>query len=228
MKKQMTTVLRKLLSRQKSVENNSFVQIMSMANMIEDSNPEGLLLLVRALLRPLQSEHMVAIAERSDHEAPPSLGGQSFFFDLNTVSTNLEFYQRHKPVVRVDLSKDIVLPTPWKRRGYENTLANIGSGKVMGDWRQDSNHCVAVWWPWRIAFVNGGNHSITAGILSGEGVLTATDVYDLTPIFDRVNCDGRVYREFGTGRILGLVNDTRRAAVFEIGRLMVKAGLPQG
>lgn len=217
-------VLDKLLGRRKPTV--SFAQTMSMAEEIAALNPEGLLLLVRALLRPLQAEHMLGVAECAQHQAPEDLGYLSFFFDLNTIAQSSEFYLRDKPVVYVELSKDIVLPTPWKKRGYVNALATIGTGKSKGEWRQDGNHCVAVWWPWRIAFVSGGNHSITAGILAGEGRVQATDVFDLSPIFDRVICDGQTYCERSTGRVLGNVYDSRRAAVFEIGRLMVKSGLP--
>lgn len=193
---------------------------MSMAKTIADTNPDGLLPLVRALLRPLQAEHMIAVAERGDHQAPGEIRYLDFFFNLNAIAESLEFYQRNKPVVRIDLARDIVLPTPWMRSRYANTLANIGTGKSSGPWRADSNHGISVWLPWRIGFVSGGNHSISAGILVGEGEVIATEVFDLTPIFDRVICDGRSYRETATGRILGTVEDPRRAAVFEIGRLM--------
>lgn len=212
-------------SPQKAI-NSSFSEVMALAEEIAAINPEGLTLLVRALLRPIQAEHMLAVAERPQHQAPGSLDYISFFFNLNTVAESSEFYLRHKPEFRINLSKDIVLPTPWKRDRYANALATIGAGKCQGEWEQDGNHSIAVWWPWRIAFVLGGNHSITAGILLGEGELLATEVYDLTPIFERVICDGITYRDIKTGKILGKVNDTRRAAAFEIGRLMIKYKLP--
>lgn len=220
----MVAMFSNLIGRQKSA-GSSFAQIMSIAEEIANCNPEGLPLLVRALLRPLQAEHILAVAERVQHQAPDTLQYQSFFFDLNTIANSSEFYLRDKPVVRIDLSKDIVLPTPWERNRYANALANIGSGKSSGEWRQDSNHGIAVWLPWRIAFVLGGNHSITAGILLGEGELLATEVYDLTPLLERVKCDGHTYTETKTGKVVSKVYDPRRAAVFEIGRLMTKSGL---
>lgn len=221
----MLKMIRNFVSRHAPVEDNSFHHIMSMAGKIATDSPEGLRELVRALLRPLQSELMVAVAERSNHEAPRDIRSLDFFFNLNEVAESSEFYLRGKPVVRVELSNDIVLPAPWRRNRFASALANIGTGKKNGTWSPDTNHSVTVWWPWRIAFVTGGNHSITAGILQGEGALIADEVYDLTPLFDRVTCDGKVYREAGTGRVIGQVTDPRRAAVFEIGRLMVKAGL---
>lgn len=220
----MIEMLSNLLGREKKTES-SFTNIMAMAEKIAESNPEGLSLLVRALLRPLQAEHILAVAERAQHQAPGSLQYLSFFFNLSTIAESSEFYLRDNPDVCIDLSKDIVLPTPWERTRYSNALANTGAGKSNGEWRQDSNHGIAVWWPWRIAFVLGGNHSITAGILLGEGKLLATEVYDLAPLFERVICDGHSYTETRTGKVLGKVCDPRRAAVFEIGRLMTKSGL---
>lgn len=213
-----------IFSRQKAI-NNSFPEIMALAEEIAKVNPEGLLLLVRALLRPLQAEHMLAVAERPQHQAPSPLGCFSFFFNLNSVEIS-DFRLQQKPEVRIDLSTDIVLPTPWVRSCYVSALANIGTGKPKGEWRQDSNHKIVVWWPWRIGFVSGGNHSITAGILLGEGQLLATDVYDLTPVFEHIICDGYTYKETKTDVIRGEVNDPRRAAVFEIGRLIVEYGIP--
>ncbi|GAB3261439.1 hypothetical protein GCM10027296_35460 [Chitinimonas naiadis] len=114
------------------------------------------------------------------------------------------------------------MPTPWNRDRYELALATIGSAKGQGVWRQDLNHTISVWLPWGIAFVTGGNHSITAGILAGEGVIVANEVYDLARIFDLVACDGYEYKDVRSGQVVGLVNDYRRAAVFEIGRLMLR------
>lgn len=220
----MKKMLRSLLASNKPIEeDDAFANLMSMAKKIAEHNPAGLSEFVRALLRPVQAEHLIAVAERGDHKAPDCLNKLEFFFELPLVAESLEFYLRDKPEIWVDLSKDIVLPTPWKRDGYANALANIGAGRVMGAWAQDTlNHSVSVWLPWRIAFVTGGNHSITAGILAGEGRLLANEVFDLSPIFARVVCDGRTYRETGTQRVIGEVLCPRRAAVFEIGRMMIK------
>lgn len=207
-----------------SQEDHTFSHIMSMANEIAAQSPQGLRELVRALLRPLQAEHMLAVAELKPHASPNAIKDFDFFFPLNQIAQSTDFYLRDKPEMWVDLAKDIVLPTPWERTRYSSALATVGSGKSQGTWRQDSNHCIALWLPWCIGFVGGGNHSITAGILMGEGKLMATDVFDLTPIFNRVRCDGKIYREIGTDRNLGKVHDPRRAAVFEIGRLMAATG----
>lgn len=206
-------------------EDRTFLNIMTMARDIAAISPQGLRELVRALLRPLQAENMIAVAEGLQYHVPGKLSYLDFFFPLKEIANSTEFYLRDKPQIRIELARDIVLSTPWKRPDYSNALATIGSNKSQGAWCQDySNHFISLVLPWRIGFVTGGNHSITAGILMGEGEVFACEVFDMSPVLQRVRCDGKTYREISTDRVLGDVLDPRRAAVFEIGRLMVDAG----
>lgn len=110
-----------------------------MANEIAAQSPKGLRELVRALLRPLQAEHMLAVAELNPHDSPDFIKYHDFFFPLNQIAKSTDFYLRDKPEMLVDLAKDIVLPTPWKRADYSKALASVGSGKSQGTWCQDSN-----------------------------------------------------------------------------------------
>ncbi|WP_319950300.1 DUF6710 family protein, partial [Klebsiella pneumoniae] len=84
----------------------------------------------------------------------------------------------------------------------------------------NSNHYVELWLPWRIGFVGGGNHSITAGILAGEGTLIPEHVYDMSWLFELVRTDGNHW--FVDDHKVEAVKSGRSAAVFEIGRLLVE------
>lgn len=214
------------LLRRRDEPTSAFAHVMSMAEAIAAENPKGLQSLMRALLRPLQAEQMVAVAEREDHAAPAEIDAQTFFFDIFRAAQLADFWLRPTPQVQISLARDIVLPTPWRRHRFADALALIGEDRKLGSWKYDrQNQHVSVLRPWNIAFVTGGNHSITAGILLGEGELEANEVFDLTSLLDRVSCDGKQYVDTKTGAVIGQVYDYRRAAVFEIGRLMVKAGL---
>lgn len=75
-----------------------------------------------------------------------------------------------------------------------------------------------MWLPWRIGFVRGGNHSITAGILAGEGTLIPAQVWDMSFLFERIKTDGIHW--YVDGKKTETVKSWRTAAVFEIGRLI--------
>lgn len=210
--------------REKKIKRaEQFNKTMEIAHEIALTNPDALRDLVRALLRPLQSERILAVAECGDHQAPSEIDGYSFFFFDMQLFSGSEHLLRNAPKYVLNLSCDPIFPTPWKRNGFVNALANIGIGKVRGAWVQDSNHVVSLWLPWGIGFVCGGNHSISSGILSGENIPIVTkEVFDFSPVLDLVECDGATYRNKQTGEVLAEVTDHRRAAVFEIGRLMIQ------
>jgi hypothetical protein len=115
-----------------------FNNLMATANEIARLNPLGLPDLVKAILRPLQSEHMYLVAERDDHKAPPAIDPLHFFMPhqpwrLSWIYGN-DTFAEGDPVnpenFRVRLSSDLVLPTCWNRARFEGVLAAIGSRKV--------------------------------------------------------------------------------------------------
>ncbi len=203
-------------------QRSQFENIMDMAREIAQRNPAALHDLVNLLLRPCQAEALVGVVENAAHQAPPNIVSSSFFFDDRRV-TPLSYgigVTLEPDAFRVNLAKDTILPWPWNRQRIASALAHIGPGKSLGKWRQDLNHQVMLWLPWGISFVGGGNHSITAGIVAGDGEITPGEVRDMSELLDLVECDGRYYRETSSRKTIAAVEDERIAAVFEIGRLM--------
>ncbi|MGF6369677.1 hypothetical protein OKW40_002427 [Paraburkholderia sp. RAU6.4a] len=201
---------------------SQFDYIMEMAREIAQRNPAALHDLINLLLRPYQAEALVGVVENASHQAPPSIVSSSFFFDDRRI-TPLSYgigVKLEPDAFRVNLAKDTILPWPWNRQRIASALAHIGPGKSMGEWRQDPNHQVILWLPWGISFVGGGNHSITAGIIAGDGEITPGEVRDMSALLDLFECDGRYYRETTSRKTIAAVGDERIAAVFEIGRLM--------
>lgn len=214
-----------------------FHHILATADRIAEQNPRALPDLVHALLRPLQSRYLLGVAEVGK-DPYPTIVAESFFG--TAVGTYLA---RHGGTSRcgtsldpsrfkLRLSCDTVLPSTWNYDSYVNTLAMLGSTKKIPgsyrpdkywQWRQDPiNHRVELWLPWGIGFVEGGNHSIAAGILAGEGELTPTSVFDMRVLLDNIQTDGSHYLCRRTGSTLAAVSDLHVAVVFEIGRLMLK------
>ncbi|MCL2307222.1 MAG: hypothetical protein FWC38_03125 [Proteobacteria bacterium] len=199
-----------------------FQNTLEIANDIAKVNKSALKSLVRALLRPIQSERFISVVENPEHKALPQIVTGNFFFDGFSETIKVSHYLlKPTPERKILLNRDIILPTPWQKSRFCDALSMIGKDKEKGAWTQDDNHSVEIWFPWHISFVKGGNHSITAGILAGEGEIVASDVYDFSPIFEHIKCDGKYYKSTDNGQILGEVKNIRIATAFEIGRLMI-------
>jgi hypothetical protein len=203
------------------VRLEQFHQIMELAKQIAGSNPKALLDLIKVLLRPLQASLMVRVIERPQ-TATNDVQQWNFFMGAKYAAffSDKESQSLRADKLKVRLASDVILPWPWDRERTVLALANIGTGKTLGPWREDANHFVTLWLPWEIAFVHGGNHSITAGIIEGEGEITPRYVYDMSSVLDCVECDGRFYRWRENGKRITKVGEARIAAVFEIGRLI--------
>jgi len=175
--------------------------------------------LLRALVRPLQADYLLAVAAEGQ-DARPELNERQFFFQ--GIFDYISFEQLSQQKIAPDdyplsLASDMVLPWPWSMNSYSNSLS-IGAwqGKL---WRYDpSNHAVELWLPWRIGFVKGGNHSLAAGILAGEGTLMPDKVYDLQALLACVSTDGLWW--YDNDGPVEKVQDWRTAAFYELGRLI--------
>lgn len=213
------------IERSATQPQSAFSNLLEMASQIAAIDPRGLHAFVAAILRPLQSEQILAAAERPQHTAPAAIEDWKFF--MGTAGASAFSFEQLAVVdtdgFEVDLARDLVLPTMWHRQSVASAFGAIGTGLKCGPWRQDTNHQVSLWLPWRIAFVNNGNHSIAVGILRAEGKLKPTSVYDLTPVLRAVRSDGERYLSVLDSRHVAAVGDQRVAAVWEIGRIM--AGL---
>jgi hypothetical protein len=207
----------------KHVELTKFDHVMDFAQTLAQHNPAALVDLVRILLRPLQSELLLTAIENEMHGARKEVETYKFFMPNHSSSIQNCWNYPKLPAKNfsIQLNRDPVLPCPWKRTDYIETLSTIGESKYCGEWKEDTiNHKITVWLPWGIAFVNGGNHSIAAGIIGGEGVLEPKEVYDMGGLLDIVQCDGKQYSSKKNGQVLDLVHDYKNAALFEVGRLM--------
>jgi hypothetical protein len=210
--------------QRKRIENQiEFNNLMEFAAELADANPSALPDLVRMYLRPLQAEMLVDVAKKGAIKDVPSIDNRDFFWSGQCrIFDQLRRTRRHKKI-EIRLNRDVILPWPWERGRLIRTLASIGSGRAWGKWKQDDmNHLVHVWLPWGIPFVGGGNHSIAAGILAGEGKIVPTEIHDMSAVFKIVKCDGMDYIDKRDGREIAPVEDPRIAAIFEIGRLMHK------
>ncbi len=199
-------------------EKNHFDHLLSVA---EKLPVKALPDLIRAIVRPVQSDFLLAVAEEGTDARPDMTPYEFFFGDLIKLqsSERMKENERNSSDYPLSLAIDMVLPWPWSLPRYIDNISVTGTHKGM-PWKQDFfNHYVDLWLPWRIGFVHGGNHSITAGILAGEGFVIPEHVYDMSYLFELARTDGVHW--FVNGNKVEAVKSGRSAAVFEIGRLMV-------
>lgn len=196
---------------------------------------------IRLLGRGLQSDYMKYVfyynCEGGDHGVP-NLDPLTVWFDqterlVNDDGNTISFYDLKNEIrskKKINLSNDLILPWPWNRDRLFSTITKIGNGRHWGEWRQDyNNHYVEVWLPIGIAWVNGGNHSISIGVIQGAK-LEPEYYYDISEVYKYVKCDGQNYFRTNTNNfiednIICPVKNVDFAAIFEIGRLLVERGI---
>lgn len=182
---------------------------------------------LKILAMKIQSEYMTRLLKVEDESDLDSLL-PPFVFENRTILTD-DYKSFEDLVDRIEvnktatLSRDIVLPWPWKRERLINTISGIGNGRPLGPWKEDDlNHYLVLWQPLGLYWVHGGNHSISVGILQGTGTIKPEYGYDITNIYNYVTCDGEhFYRNFDN-TIISEVKNVELAAMFEIGRMMIK------
>ena len=137
----------------------------------------GLQDLIKLVMRPLQSRHMVDAYLKMPHRAMEELwwlNSLGFIGRMPGRDMEINYFIMQSavsvpPDLVLDLSSDTVLPTPWHPSSIVNMIGRIGPGRPLGKFKQSTNHRVTFMSPINLGWVDGGNHSITQPIVSVEG-----------------------------------------------------------
>lgn len=180
---------------------------------------------IRLIGGKVQMQYLTNLLYQKYESDLPSLLPEAVLFSPQAMLSldGKEFYDVVKELKEektVLLNRDLVLPWSWRKSRLVDCIARIGEGREDGPWQQDYNHRVDLWLPMGIAWVHGGNHSISAGIIQGKGSIKPEAVYDISDVYDYVHCDGVNYSRKEDGVIISPVKNAEIAAIFEIGRLM--------
>lgn len=219
------------LSGSKRSKRKRFEKILQIASNIARENPEALKDYVRLLGRKLQSDYMCRAVSWLDEERVPNLKPKIVWFDefapvSQDGSSLYDLKVKSNASHTINLAADIILPWPWNLERVAGCISCIGTEKAAGPWKQDlSNHKVEYWLPFGIAWVHGGNHSIMAGIVQGQGSIETNCVYDLSSLFKHVWCDGAAFLRSSDNQVIQQVTELEFAAIFEVGRVMHERGI---
>jgi len=92
-----------------------------------------------------------------------------------------------------------------------------------GKWRQTENTHAVVWLPWPIAWIDNGNHSAMAAILTHGETLNVSESLNAKELSLAVYSDGKNWIRVDNGGIIEPVRSLAMAGIFEIGRRLVSA-----
>ncbi len=209
----------------------AFEERMKVARDTAAHNPLGLLSLVRLIGRRLQADTIAQVVELAPHARRSSPDFDSLFFNsLIPITPDGKRFddlvrQEDGPFYQLHLGRDLILPEPWHKDRISKALANIGSGKKCGPWAAERNHCVELYLPFGLVLVNGGNHSLTAGIVNGEGSVVNGYTLDMRPIYNYIRYDGISYVRIADGSEIKRHPDPDIGSIFEIGRILLEHGV---
>lgn len=214
-------------------DKEKFDGAMIVAHEIAEKNPHDLHSLIKIFARKIQYDYFSEFVKLAGIYPNDSkilkLNYQNLWINpyqiqdsgeaSNWLSSEMEKLKKLDGEIELCLNSDIVWPWPWRKQRFVDCLTMIGKGRVAGEWKQDKmNHHAVSWEPLGVSFVEGGNHSITSGILKGEGRFTSEYVFDLRRIYERLSCDGEYY--FYQGKRISRILEINFAIIFEIGRLL--------
>ncbi len=224
------SALRKRVSGGRRLQREEFANILDLARIMARRDAQALPLLIRLLGRAAQIRAMGRVVREKKMESYDYDSDHALFHygaELTRNGQRLDDLKREVPAPRsLNLASDLIFPWPWNAGRIINAFSNLRPGGEWGRWQQDLNHSIELWLPIGIGWVHGGNHSITAGILNGEGEIQPEITYDISRVYKHVTCDGIKYYRKYDGKAIGVVPDFEMAAVFEIGRLIMKHKVP--
>lgn len=122
-----------------------------------------------------------------------------------------------------ELMHTAVIPKPWEPWRLSRSLENLGPGGKWKEWRQTDNFHAVGWTPWPLVWVDNGNHSTMAAILTHGGKFIVSECFDAKELLFSVYCDGKNWLRTDNDKVIAAVNSLPMAGIFEIGRRLVKA-----
>ena len=173
----------------------------------------------KVFLRKIQSDQIALSYMSPVHSAPNAIFyPQLFGTALSEVAIEMEEITIKKETL--NLAQDCVMPTPWHPKSMKANIGIYGLGNGRRPWiHQPLNHKVK-WIPtFAIGIVEGGNHSLTAAVITNELThLNIKESCDLSKMFESYYFDGRAYKEKGSRKFSSIPEISEFGIVFELSR----------
>lgn len=131
--------------------------------------------------------------------------------------------RKRRNISYLNLAHSAVIPQVWKQWRLARSLQKLGKNAEWGEWKQSNNIHAVAWTPWPIVWVDNGNHSTMAAIITHGGLLKASETFDAKELLLSVYTDGTYWLMVDNNKVIASVESLAMAAIFEIGRRLIKA-----
>lgn len=123
---------------------------------------------------------------------------------------------------KIHPDSSLIFTFPWNKNRLSDAFNHIGE-TVQNEWKFDPlNHRVLYISPLNIGYVLNGNHSAVMNIINNEAPMIITEELDLTLVYEEIYTDGQFFKSKLDNSIIDQVSSVEFAAIFEIGRLLLK------
>ena len=176
----------------------------------------------KVFLRKIQADQIALSYMSPIHSAPSEI----FYFQLFGPALGKLVSEKKPETVAMketlDLAQAGILPTPWKPTSMIANIGIYGLGYGRRPWlKQQANHKI-LWCPtFGIGIVHGGNHSLTAAVITNE--LTHFNIeesYDLSQLFDAYYFDGHAFKAKDDSKFVSIPEIMEFGIVYEISRMI--------
>ena len=178
----------------------------------------------KVFLRKIQADQIALSYMSPIHAAPPEI---SYFQLFGPALGKLVSEKKPETVAMkqtLDLAQTGILPTPWHPISMIANIGIYGLGYGRRPWlKQQANHKI-LWCPtFGIGIVHGGNHSLTAAVITNE--LTHFNIeesYDLSQLFDTYYFDGHAFTAKDNSKFVSIPEIMEFGIVYEISRMILQ------
>lgn len=184
--------------------------------------------LTLALTRMIQADILEGLLLDARHGARALNSPDELLWDSSLPvcadgSTMHDLLRPRRKIPPQELTQTAVIPQPWERWRMSRALQQLGPGGEWGVWRQTANIHAVGWTPWPLVWIDNGNHSTMAAMLTHGGKLMVSECLDAKALLLSVYCDGADWLSADEGRIIAPARSLPMAGIFEIGRRLVRA-----